>query len=108
MSVFSGRDTALLKGETDSSDLTTISGSFVMNLNKCTAEFKETVEEGMLRALQHLTLYSKKFGLVECSVEINDLMEFYRSCEAQFVRGNAEKAAKEAAEGFAWGERGVG
>ena len=105
MSVFSGGNTAIPKGGRDNSDLTTAtSGSFVMSLNKCTAEFKETVEEGMLRALQHLTQYSKRFGTVECSVEIDDLIIFFRSCEVQFVRGNAEKAAKEVAEGFTWGE----
>lgn len=104
MSVFSGDNAAIPKGGTESSDLTTVSGSFVMNLNKCTAEFKETVEEGMLRAMRHLTQYSKRFGILDYSVEIDDLMTFFRSCEAQFVRGNAEKAAREVAKGFTWGE----
>ena len=42
------------------------------------------------------------FGLTESSVEMEELITFFHSCETQFVRGNAEKMARAASEGFAW------
>jgi hypothetical protein len=86
------------------STLDTVSDSYVLCINKCTAEVKESLEEGFARAISHLKLYAQMFGLGGCSLEIGELTTFYRSCETQFVRGNAEKAAKDAAEGFSWKE----
>jgi hypothetical protein len=86
------------------SPLDAVSDSYVLCINKCTAEIKESLEEGFTRAISHLKVYAQMFGIDDCSLQIGDLMTFYRSCETQFVRGNAEKAAKEAAEGFAWRE----
>jgi len=79
-------------------------GSYVLHINKVTAECKETLQVGLTRALGHLEVYMEMFGLPKFSVEVHELMIFFHSCEAQFVRGNAEKAARAAAEGFAWEE----
>lgn len=79
-------------------------GSYVLHINKVTAECKETLQVGLTRALGHLEVYMGMFGLPKFSVEVHELMIFFHSCEAQFVRGNAEKAARAAAEGFAWEE----
>ena len=67
-------------------------------------ECRETLQVGLTRALQHLMLYSNMFGLTESSVEMEELITFFHSCETQFVRGNAEKIARAASEGFAWRE----
>jgi len=82
-----------------------VPGSYVLLVNKVTAEVRETLQVGLTRALEHLKLYIVMFGMTASSVEMEDLVEFFHSCEAQFVRGNAEMAAKEAAaEGFAWSD----
>ena len=56
----------------------------------------------LTRALEHLSRYAEMFRLTTTSAEMDELVEFFRSCEAQFVRGNAEKVAKAASDGFAW------
>lgn len=77
-------------------------GSYVLQVNKVTAEVRETLQVGLTRALKHLSEYTVMFGLSASSVEMEELKEFFHSCEAQFVRGNAEKVARDAADGFEW------
>jgi len=81
-----------------------LSVSYVLHINKVTVECRETLQVGLTRALQHLMLYSNMFGVTESSVEMEELITFFHSCETQFVRGNAEKIARAASEGFAWKE----
>ena len=78
------------------------SPSYVLNINKVTAECKETLIIALTRAIQHLEVYTSMFGIEKGSVDLEDLVDFFHSCEAQFVRGNAENAARNAATDFVW------
>jgi len=77
-------------------------GSYVLHINKVTAEVKETLLAGLTRALEHFSRYTEMVGMTISPVEMDDLVAFFHSCESQFVRGNAEKAAKAASDGFTW------
>ena len=68
-----------------------------MHLNRCTAEFSGNLRSSVLRAVELAAAYALLVGRndrVIRPIVVDEFIEFFRVCEHEFIRGNAEERAR--------------